>query len=172
MTAGGPAIHIKAPAAAAAEIAGAARDIARPVTLADIPVRIAHAAADGVDRLRIVLDPPELGRVDVKIAFDDGRISAALLVDRPETLDLLQRDSRALERTLNEAGFKTDSDSLDFNLRGHRHGQRDGMPENGHARREDDRGRGEPLADVRRMLDAAAAQAWRPHRLGGLDIRA
>jgi flagellar hook-length control protein FliK len=152
--------------------AAAPREMPNAVPLADIPLRIAAAAANGVDHLRIVLEPAELGRVDVKITFDDGRISAALMVDRPETLDLLQRDSRALERALNDAGFKTDSDSLDFNLRGHRQDRHQDAPQHGRAMPEETDGNGAPLADGHRILDAAVAQAWRPYRVGGLDIRA
>ena len=37
--------------------------------------------------------------------------------DRQETLDLLQRDSRGLERALQEAGLDADSDNLSFSLR-------------------------------------------------------
>lgn len=39
-------------------------------------------------------------------------------VERPETLELLQRDARGLERALQDAGLRTDSGSLNFNLRG------------------------------------------------------
>ncbi|MDH3916926.1 MAG: hypothetical protein OEU25_01995, partial [Rhodospirillales bacterium] len=37
-------------------------------------------------------------------------------------LDLLQRDSRALDRALQEAGIRTNSGSLSFDLRGHAEG--------------------------------------------------
>ena len=48
----------------------------------------------------------------------DGRVHAVIAADKPETLDLLQRDARALERALNDAGLRADSGSLSFNLRG------------------------------------------------------
>ena len=43
---------------------------------------------------------------------------AVVAADRPETMELLQRDSKALERALNNAGLRTDGDSLSFDMRG------------------------------------------------------
>ncbi|MDQ0471305.1 flagellar hook-length control protein FliK [Labrys wisconsinensis] len=93
-----------------------------PVLVASLPqvaVTVAARAKDGESRFQIRLDPPELGRIDVHLAIDDstGAATTTLTVERMDTLDLLQRDSRALERALNSAGFKTDQGSLQFNLR-------------------------------------------------------
>ena len=44
-------------------------------------------------------------------------ITAAISAERPETLEMLQRDSKALERALQDAGLRTNSDSLSFSLR-------------------------------------------------------
>ena len=44
-------------------------------------------------------------------------MQARIVVDRSETLHLLQRDSRGLEQALNQAGLSTDGDSLNFSLR-------------------------------------------------------
>jgi len=68
--------------------------------------------------VQIRLNPAELGRIEVKMEVsDDGHVRAVLAVDKPETLDLMQRDPRALERALQAAGLKTDQDSLNFSLR-------------------------------------------------------
>lgn len=84
-----------------------------------VAIRIASAVRQGVDRISIQLEPQDLGRVDVKLELSgDGRVAATVSADRQDTLDLLQRDSRALERALQQAGLKADSDSLNFNLRG------------------------------------------------------
>lgn len=83
-----------------------------------VAVQIQRAAAQGQSRVQIRLNPAELGRIDVKLEVgDDGHVRAALAVDKPETLDLMQRDPRALERALQAAGLKTDQGSLSFNLR-------------------------------------------------------
>ncbi len=74
--------------------------------------------ANGVNRFEVRLDPPELGRIDVRLDMNaDGRVSAALTVDRPETLDLLQRDARLLQKALAEAGVDVDDSALNFSLR-------------------------------------------------------
>ncbi len=74
--------------------------------------------ANGVNRFEVRLDPPELGRIDVRLDLGaDGRVAAALTVDRPETLDLLQRDARLLQKALEEAGVNVDDGALNFSLR-------------------------------------------------------
>ena len=64
------------------------------------------------------LDPPELGRIDVKLDIDkSGHINARLVVDKSETLDLMQRDQRALERALQQAGLDSGKTNLEFSLK-------------------------------------------------------
>ncbi|MGD9741658.1 MAG: flagellar hook-length control protein FliK [Dongiaceae bacterium] len=90
--------------------------LARPDLLA-AHLQRAHVA--GRDRISIELLPAELGRIEISLDFDrSGKLSAMIAADKPHTLDLLQRDQRGLERALQDAGFKTDSGSLSFNLRG------------------------------------------------------
>jgi flagellar hook-length control protein FliK len=84
-----------------------------------LAVHIQRAARDGLDRIDIRLSPAELGRIEVRLEFGhDGRLTASIAADRPETLDQLQRDARGLERALEAAGLKTDAGGLSFNLRG------------------------------------------------------
>ncbi len=106
-----------APAAAPqAAVERLAALLGRPDLLA-AHVQRAHVA--GRDRISIELLPAELGRIEISLDFDrSGKLSAMIAADKPHTLDLLQRDQRGLERALQEAGFKTDSGSLSFNLRG------------------------------------------------------
>lgn len=83
-----------------------------------IAVEIRRHQTAGADHFNIKIDPPELGRIDVKIEMtSDGQTKAHLTADRQDTLDLLQRDSKGLERALNSTGLKTNSDSLNFSLR-------------------------------------------------------
>lgn len=90
--------------------------LARPDLLA---AHVQRAHANGRDRISIELLPAELGRIEISLDFDrSGKLSAMIAADKPHTLDLLQRDQRGLERALQDAGFKTDSGSLSFNLRG------------------------------------------------------
>jgi flagellar hook-length control protein FliK len=90
-----------------------------PVPVDQFAVHVARAASVGTDHISIKLKPASLGQVEVKLEVThDGRIAAVITAERSETLDMLQRDARALERALQEAGLKTDANSLQFNLRG------------------------------------------------------
>lgn len=81
----------------------------------------------GTSRFQIRLDPPELGRIDVKLDVDQGgNINARMTVERAETLDLMQRDQRALERALAQAGLDGARTSLEFSLRQNPSGRDDG----------------------------------------------
>jgi flagellar hook-length control protein FliK len=72
----------------------------------------------GQSRFSIRLDPPELGRIDVKMHVDaSGAVSARLTVERSETLDLFQRDQRSLERALSQAGLDSQKTNLEFSLK-------------------------------------------------------
>jgi chemotaxis protein MotD len=106
-----------------------------PVRLASLPngfveleplfARIAHRIIAGDTRFEIRLDPPELGRIEVRLDVDrNGQAQTQLSAERPQTLELLQRDSAALERALKDAGL--DSNSLSFSLKG------DGRQAQGH----------------------------------------
>ena len=84
-----------------------------------VAVQISRAVQHGNDRFSIRLSPAELGRVSIKLEVGhDNRVIAVISAERSETLDLLQRDARTLERALQEAGLRTDSGSLSFDLQG------------------------------------------------------
>ncbi len=84
-----------------------------------VAVQISRAVQQGADRITVHLKPASLGHISIDLEIGpDNRLIAVIAADRPETLDLMQRDARALERALNDAGLKTDSGSLSFNLRG------------------------------------------------------
>lgn len=72
----------------------------------------------GNSRFLIRLDPPELGRIDVRMQVDgDGNVHTRMTVERAETLDLMQRDQRSLEKALAQAGLDSSKTSLEFSLR-------------------------------------------------------
>lgn len=104
-----------------AEQAQAARSPQQARPLAQqISVNITKAISDGLDRISIQLRPDNLGRVEVKLEVaQNGRVNANIIVDRPETLEMLRNDSRNLERALQDAGLDTQSGDLSFNLRDH-----------------------------------------------------
>ncbi|MEL7028577.1 MAG: flagellar hook-length control protein FliK, partial [Pseudomonadota bacterium] len=79
-------------------------------------------------------DPPELGRIDIRMEVDaTGRLQAQLAVETSEAMDLLARDAKALERALQQAGLNLDRDSLSFSMseRGARDGHADGRNSTG-----------------------------------------
>lgn len=83
-----------------------------------LAVTIAARASSGSTRFDIKLDPPELGRIEVQMTLDrEGRVKSRLVVEKQETLDLLQRDQRNLERTLAQAGLETTEGSIEFSLK-------------------------------------------------------
>ncbi len=83
-----------------------------------VAMNIADAIEDGSSRIGIRLHPEELGRVDVRLSIGrDGRVSAMVLADRPDTLTLLRNDSHALERALADAGLHAETGGLSFGLR-------------------------------------------------------
>ncbi len=89
-----------------------------PVPLQAIAVEIGMRAMRGSREFSIRLDPEDLGRVDIKLEISEaGDIQAKLVVERVETLQLLQRDAKTLERAFDQAGLKTNPDGLQFSLR-------------------------------------------------------
>ena len=87
-------------------------------------------ALAGKNHFEIRLDPPELGRIEVRIDVDrDGHVTSRLIADRSDTLDLLRRDATGLERALQDAGLKTADNGLQFSLRDQTMGrQQSNMP--------------------------------------------
>jgi flagellar hook-length control protein FliK len=88
------------------------------MNLPQLAFEIVRQVQQGASRFQIRLDPPELGRIDVKLDVDaSGNVNARLTVERSETLDLLQRDQRGLERALAQAGVDTSKTNLEFSLK-------------------------------------------------------
>lgn len=108
-------------------------DASRAVPLDQLALEITTRANKGERRFDIRLDPPELGRIDVKLEIDGkGNTTTKLIVERAETLDMLQRDARGLEKALQNAGLKADAGSLQFSLQQDaqaQHGQQSHAPE-------------------------------------------
>ena len=83
------------------------------------------AIQQGMDRVTVQLHPEELGAVDIELVFDsERRVSVAITVERPETLDLLAREARQIERLLQAQGMSLGSE-LDLATRDERSGGSD-----------------------------------------------
>ena len=108
-------------------------EAAKP-NVAALAVEISAKSQSGAKQFDIRLDPPELGRVEVRLSIDAaGKASAHLSADQPQTLDLLQKDSAVLTRALRDAGLDVSQNSLNFSLRQQAQGQ-DGGTGRGHGR--------------------------------------
>lgn len=146
-----------------------AAETARNVPVAELAVEIATRAGKGERRFEIRLDPPELGRIDVRLEIDSkGNTTTKLIVERSDTLDMLQRDARGLEKALQNAGLKTDAGSMQFSLQQDtqaQHGQQNHAPEM--------RGRSDLVqAENEGMTEVSINSASLAAQLrGGVDIR-
>lgn len=140
----------------------------RPTPLHVVPVEIGARALAGNKRFDIRLDPAELGRVDVRLEIsDDGSVSAKLTVDRVETLHLLQRDARTLERAFEQAGLKPSEGGVEMSLR-------DSADQSSRQHRQEDEGARTRRTWIETTDEAApvteAAPLRRAARLGGVDL--
>jgi len=88
------------------------------VPLSGLALEIAVSAKSGKSSFEIRLDPADLGRIDVRIDVDrNGQVTSHLTVEKPETLSMLRQDAPQLQRQLDDAGFKTGDNGLQFSLR-------------------------------------------------------
>ncbi|WP_294258408.1 flagellar hook-length control protein FliK [uncultured Sphingomonas sp.] len=110
-----------APAASAAPAAPAAEPVlnARAGELGrSLGVEIARKVDAGEDMLRVRMNPSELGRVEVTLAFDDkGRVQATMRAESQHTLELLRQEAPDLGRALDQAGIRSDASSFRFESR-------------------------------------------------------
>jgi flagellar hook-length control protein FliK len=84
-----------------------------------LAVSIAARSLSGAKQFEIRLDPPELGRVDVRLSIDaSGKTQAHMTADQPQTLSLLQKDAPTLTQALRDAGLDVSQSGLNFSLRG------------------------------------------------------
>jgi flagellar hook-length control protein FliK len=114
-----------APAASAGTPAQTATQlqVSHPATTApdinSLAFNIATKSEGGARHFDIRLDPAELGRVDVRLTVNDaGKAQATLSVEKPQTLELLQKDQGHLERALKDAGLDLSQNGLNFSLKG------------------------------------------------------
>lgn len=80
-----------------------------------VSVQVQNGIRNGNDKIQIKLTPASLGNVEVKLELSpDKTVQAIVYADKAETLDMLERDARVLQKALEEAGLRTNSDSLSF----------------------------------------------------------
>jgi flagellar hook-length control protein FliK len=146
------------------------------IPLGMVPLEIGMKALSGATRFDIRLDPAELGRIDVRLDIDDkGELSAHLTVERVETLMLLQRDAKMLERAFDQAGLKTSDASINMSLRDQQgQGQSGGFQQQNERRGSSRDARaidGVDARDTQTLSDMAAIRRMMLHDRGGVDVR-
>lgn len=98
----------------------------------EMGVEIARHVTAGRSEMIVRLDPPEMGRIDIRLSFNhDGGLRAVMSADNQSALDLLRRETGDLTRALSDAGVKADAQSFRFDSRGGDTGQR-GQPQQQH----------------------------------------
>jgi flagellar hook-length control protein FliK len=92
--------------------------------VAGLAISVAARSLSGIKQFDIRLDPPELGRVEVRLSIDaSGKTQAHMTTDQPQTLALLQKDAPTLTRALRDAGLDVSQNGLNFSLRGQNQNQ-------------------------------------------------
>lgn len=80
-------------------------------------LHMTRAVKAGEQEFSMRMDPPELGRVSVKLTFgQNGLVKSQIMAERPETLEMLQREIRGLERAIEAGGHKTEQGGISFSL--------------------------------------------------------
>lgn len=131
-----------------------------------IKVNITKAAKAGLDRVTIQLKPVDLGRIEIKLEMsEDHKVRVTVTADTKDTLSLLQTDSRTLERTLNDAGLRTDANNLHFNLRS----ESDAQSAQGQNGRDGKNGGGETNEAADEELPSSFDYAAAAYARGGVD---
>ena len=134
---------------------------------AQIAIQISRAISAQTQRFSIKLDPPELGRIDVRLHFGrDGAVRASVAVERPDTLDLLQKDVQSLERALRDAGTDPNKLSLNFSLQGENGGEQSARDEN-----DAQSGAGDETAGDDKETDDRGSDRFRPRADALVDLQ-
>jgi len=139
-----------------------------PVQIGQVPMTIGLRALSGSSQFEIRLDPLELGRIDVKLEIDKerGTVMTHMVVERVETLAMLQRDANSLQQALSQAGLDAQEGGINLSLRGDgQSGDRAGDQGGGQDGRTP---RGAWVPEAERAAEAPLRVL---RGLGGLDIR-
>ena len=96
----------------------AAEHSARAAPAAQVAREIVRRFDSGNTRFELRLDPPEMGRVEVRLDVSrDHRVTAVIAADSPQALTELARHARDLEQMLQGAGLELGDNGLSFDLR-------------------------------------------------------
>lgn len=148
----------------------AAPAVATSGTVSNLAAQIIKRMEGKASRFDIELDPDGLGRVAVQLKIDaQGRLSATLAFDRPESAEALKARAGELRQALEQSGFDLSGSSLSFESAAG--GQFAGAFDRDNSDAEE-RGRSRAFnagADTAQLAEQTSAT--RNSRARGLDIR-
>jgi len=128
IAAAGPSSPSSTDTTGGASFARILNQVSQSNVLDQVQFQVKTALSDGSSKISIQLNPPELGKVDVKfdVSADGKTTGITVTADNQNTLNLLKQDTQGLTRALNDAGLTTDSGSLNFSLSGGQQNQTQG----------------------------------------------
>jgi chemotaxis protein MotD len=89
--------------------------VAPPAASAPVAASTSPAAADPKAPLRLLkvaLEPPELGRVTIRLRLTGQSLELKVTADKPETVRMLEKDRPFLARVLAESGYRAEDISV------------------------------------------------------------
>ncbi|MDR3449340.1 MAG: flagellar hook-length control protein FliK [Alphaproteobacteria bacterium] len=90
-----------------------------PSAVDQVILQLNRGVKNGDQQISLQLRPGDLGKITVKLDISsDGKVQGTVVADNAKTLVMLQKDSRSLERALQDAGLRADPGSLQFSLGG------------------------------------------------------
>lgn len=147
------------------QASAAERSVARAApAAAQVSREIIRRFDGGNTRFELRLDPPELGRVEVRLEVTrDHRVTAVISADNPQALTDLARHARELEQSLQSAGLNLSENGLSFDLRQGGDGARE--TDSDSARRSGGDAIGEEDAAPTQTPQTARLERWRGMRI-------
>jgi hypothetical protein len=67
-----------------------------------------------VESVSVDLRPPELGRVELRLTFQDGTVQVSMAAERSDTFEALRQDRVHLEQQMQQAGLQLGGGGLDL----------------------------------------------------------
>ncbi|MDD3371207.1 MAG: flagellar hook-length control protein FliK [Alphaproteobacteria bacterium] len=107
-----------------------------PSVVDQVILQMNRNVKNGQSNMSLQLHPTDLGKITVKLEFGkDDKVQGTVVAENPKTLEMLQKDSRSLERALQDAGLRAEPGSLQFSLGEQHNGQNANNASGGEANR-------------------------------------
>lgn len=81
-----------------------------------VSVHVRNLAGHGGGQIVVGLNPPEMGRVQVRLEILEGSVKGAITVQRADVADTIARDIRSLENAFKEMGLELGHEGISVQL--------------------------------------------------------